>query len=279
MIGKDAEPLRAPRLVEASILAVAAAAAGCIPDAPPPPLPPGAPLPPGCGLAPGRAAVSLTYDDALASQLDDAVPDLDRHGLLGTFFLTDTRANPAPWRALRARGHELAAHTFAHPCARSNSWVKPGNGSEDYTLARMAKELDDQTATLAELGQPRPFTFAYPCGETTVGDGHESYVPLVRARFLAARGVAGSLAGKGVDRFLVPAVFSTGSGPELVGRVKDAVAQGGWLVFGFHGVGGDYLSVSREAHEALLAYLASHRDSVVTAPFGTLAACMAGGDR
>src|ERR1700760_3118953 len=76
--------------VVASILTVVAATVGCIPDVAPP-LPPSSA---GGGLAPGRAAVSLTYDDALASQLDVAVPDLDRHGLLGTFFLTDTRSNP-----------------------------------------------------------------------------------------------------------------------------------------------------------------------------------------
>ncbi len=267
--------MRAPRVVEVSILTVIVATAGCIPDAASP-LAPAAPLRAGSCLAPGRAAVSLTYDDALASQLDVAAPDLDRHGLLGTFFLTDTGSSAARWRALRAHGHELAAHTVAHPCSRAHAWVKPGSGSEDYTLPRMARELDDQVATLADLGQPRPFTFAYPCGETTVGDGHESYIALVRERFLAARGVAGTVAGSGVDRFLVPAVFSTGTGEELIARVKEAVAQGGWLVFGFHGVGGDYLSVSREAHEALLEYLATHRDTVVTAPFGAVAACLAG---
>jgi hypothetical protein len=30
--------------------------------------------------------------------------------------------------------------------------------------------------------------------------------------------------------------------------------------FTFHGIGGDYLSVSNEAHEELLHYLASHQD-------------------
>ncbi len=141
--------------------------------------------------------MSLTYDDALPSQLACAAPDLDAHGLLGTFFLTDARAAPEPWRALRSRGHELAAHTLRHPCSRSNAWVKPGDGSEDYTLARLAGELDEQVAMLDALGQPRPFTFAYPCGETAVGAGHESYVPLIKERFLAARGAGGASRGRG----------------------------------------------------------------------------------
>ena len=35
-----------------------------------------------------RAAVSLSYDDAVPSQLDNAIPALDRHGLKGSFYLT-----------------------------------------------------------------------------------------------------------------------------------------------------------------------------------------------
>ena len=34
-----------------------------------------------------KAAVSLAYDDALDSQLDNAIPALDRHGLKGIFYL------------------------------------------------------------------------------------------------------------------------------------------------------------------------------------------------
>ena len=33
-----------------------------------------------------KAAVSLAYDDALDSQLDTAIPALDRHGLKGSFY-------------------------------------------------------------------------------------------------------------------------------------------------------------------------------------------------
>jgi len=33
-------------------------------------------------------AVSLSYDDALDSQLDNAIPALNRHGLVASFYLT-----------------------------------------------------------------------------------------------------------------------------------------------------------------------------------------------
>src|SRR5690606_41281321 len=35
-----------------------------------------------------RAAASLAYDDALPSQLDNAIPALDRPGLRGSLYLT-----------------------------------------------------------------------------------------------------------------------------------------------------------------------------------------------
>ncbi len=37
--------------------------------------------------------------------------------------------------------------------------------------------------------------------------------------------------------------------------------------FTFHGVGGDYITTSKQAHEELLAWLATHRDVVWTDTF------------
>jgi len=86
----------------------------------------------GCAeLRAGGVAVSLTYDDSLPSQLEIAAPDLARYRLAGTFFVEDVGADPAPWQALAAAGHELGSHTMNHPCPRVNSWVKPGLASED----------------------------------------------------------------------------------------------------------------------------------------------------
>src|SRR5207244_797428 len=68
-----------------------------------------------------RAAVSLTYDDGLNSQLDNAVPELKRLGMKATFFLTENNAHwrLADWEALARDGHEVANHTMTHPCALS----------------------------------------------------------------------------------------------------------------------------------------------------------------
>jgi peptidoglycan/xylan/chitin deacetylase (PgdA/CDA1 family) len=229
------------------------------------------------GFRAGGVAVSLTYDDSLPSQIDNAGPDLAKYGLSGTFFIEDVRPDPAPWAALRAQGHELGSHTMIHPCPRTNTWVKPGMASEDYDLARMNAELDDSVALLRSLGQTGPLSFAYPCGVTTVGEAHDSFIPAVKQRFAAARRVDSVVARPSVDLYLTPGIFMTSAGSALIARVAAAARTGGgWVIFGFHGVGGDHLAVTREAHAELLAYLAAHRDTVWIAPFGTVAQCLRG---
>src|SRR5665213_3276695 len=64
-----------------------------------------------------KAVIVLTYDDALETQLNIAVPQLDSAHLTATFFLTgDIDAKTIPrWRALSKKGYELANHTIYHP--------------------------------------------------------------------------------------------------------------------------------------------------------------------
>ena len=60
------------------------------------------------------------------------------------------------------------------------------------------------------------------------------------------------------------------TGDDLIAAVKDAERSGGLLIFGFHGVGGNNMIVTAEAHAALLAYLKAHRDTIWVAPFSTV---------
>lgn len=223
-----------------------------------------------------RAAVSLTYDDAVPSQRT-AAQELLGVGLRGTYFLTgnsaDLRERRQAWRELLAAGHELASHTMHHPCDCSHAWVPRGYTTQDYDRPRMAAELDETLELLGTLGAPRPYTFAYPCGETAIGAARESYVDLVEQRFLAARSVEARLADPWRDPLsLVPAIDGARPSEELIARVDDAIRRGGWLVLLFHGVGADHMAVERGAHTALLRHLERRRDAVWTDRFGTVAA-------
>ncbi len=57
------------------------------------------------------------------------------------------------------------------------------------------------------------------------------------------------------------------SGKQLIDIVKLAGARGTMVNFTFHGIGGDYLAVSSEAHEELVKFLAAHRDAYWTDTF------------
>src|ERR1041384_1908177 len=54
-----------------------------------------------------KAAVSLTYDDAIPTQLNNAIPALDQDGLSGTFFLEGNNVNQeneGKWKAASKEG-------------------------------------------------------------------------------------------------------------------------------------------------------------------------------
>jgi len=211
-----------------------------------------------------RAAVSLTYDDSMDSQLAPAAGHLDKAGLRATFFLNEVK-DDGPWRTLRQHGHELGGHTLHHPCPRS--FEVPTTPSEELDLVKMALELDGDVAQLKRLGQAPPFSFAYPCGVTWVG-AQQSYVDLVKERFSAARLAADT--GTHAEPYMIPAQFGLLTLSELDLAVQRAVDDGRWLVLGFHGIGGGWLVTDAAIHEQFVMGLAA-RSEVWVAPFGTVA--------
>ena len=57
------------------------------------------------------------------------------------------------------------------------------------------------------------------------------------------------------------------SGADMIAWVKQVEGAGGLGIVVFHGVGGDYLSVTAEAHQQLVDYLAASRDRIWTARY------------
>ncbi len=210
-----------------------------------------------------KAAVVLTYDDALGSQLDHAIPALDAAGFKATFFLSGVKQVDIPrWRAAAAEGHELGNHTLFHPCAAANFPADPRFTAEAYTPASMLREIEQQNVLLAALdGRPR-HGFATPCGQSQAGG--VDYLEALRAANLVTyvRGVVVTPEDlradvARIDPMHVPARgFPEGvTGAELIDFARQAQAGGGMAVFLFHGVGGDYLQVSDAAHDQLIDWL------------------------
>jgi len=127
-----------------------------------------------------RAAIVLTYDDALRSQLDNAVPVLDAAGFKGTFFLSGTfkQEDVDRWRAVAKRGHELGNHTVFHPCAKGSFDMPPQQDTANYSVAWMLKEIGAMNTMLAAIDGKPEHTFATPCGQHVAGG--EDYLPALR---------------------------------------------------------------------------------------------------
>ncbi|WP_188932768.1 polysaccharide deacetylase family protein [Puia dinghuensis] len=219
-----------------------------------------------------KAAIVLTYDDALRSQLDVAIPQLRRSRFKATFFLTsdiDSQSIPR-WRAVAKKGFELGNHSLFHPCSDSND--NPISSTR-YTPQQMVREIDAMNRLLFAVDGKNGRTYAYPCAETTVGG--QDYVDTLRrygvVKYARVGGDTDAVITdvSHLDPLRVPAFGLEDSvGAEvLIDFVKSVEQCGGMGVIMFHGVGGDYITTPSGVHQALLDYLARNRKTIWVATF------------
>ncbi len=183
-----------------------------------------------------KAAVNLGYDDALDSQLDNAIPALDRHGLKGTFYVVS--ANPPlqlrmdDWRAAARNGHELGNHSLFHQCSAGGpgrEWVKPERDLDAVTVAQMAEQVALANTFLQALdGRGDGRTFTAPCGDRTAKDG--DYIRALGDLFVGIKMVGGPVVVpdmSALDPRSVPAhVPVDATGAQLIALVKQAARRG-----------------------------------------------------
>jgi peptidoglycan/xylan/chitin deacetylase (PgdA/CDA1 family) len=215
-----------------------------------------------------RAAVSLAYDDGLDSHLDIALPALNRYGFKGSFYLTlsstAVRDRLEEWRAAAGQGHELGNHTVFHPCSASKpgrEWVQPHRDLDRMNAAEVLEEIRLASTMLHAIDGRTERTFTVPCGDLEAAG--ENYVEQIKSDFVAIKAYAGGVAidMDSLDPHAV-GVFTPleTSGEQLIAVVRQAAENGTVANITFHGVGGDHLPVSRDAHEQLLQYLADNED-------------------
>jgi peptidoglycan/xylan/chitin deacetylase (PgdA/CDA1 family) len=218
-----------------------------------------------------RAAVSLAYDDALDSQLDNAIPALDKYRLKGSFYLQ--LSNPAvakrmaAWRAAARHGHELGNHSLFHQCsltAPGHEWVQPHRDLDTTSVAQMRDQVAVANTMLAAIDGKRERTYTVPCGDVMAGGaGGASYLAAIAPEFVAIKAGGGDAVTASMttlDPYAVTVLAPVGlSGKELIALVQQAAAKGTMVNFTFHGIGGDYLTTSSAAHAELVKYLADNR--------------------
>lgn len=209
---------------------------------------------------PGKLAVSLSYDDALASQLDHAAPALKRFGVTASFYpkLSAPVFNERlpEWRALAEAGHELGNHTLFHPCSASGEnrgWVPAHQNLDTYVLAQIRAEVETANAFLKALDGQTERTYTPPCLDTSVKDGN--YLEHINDLFVSVKS-----AERLPDGWVRTELPENMTGAELIALVESAAKEHKLLNLIFHGIGGDYMSISPAAHEELLRYLTANPD-------------------
>lgn len=210
-----------------------------------------------------KCAVVLTYDDALNIHLDKVIPTLNSYQFKGTFYLIGSSPVVSQrieeWRTAAKQGHELGNHTLNHPCDGNlpgREFVTSETNLSKYTVARAVKEIRITNTLLKAIDGKTERTFAYPCGDFTIKD--TLYYNFLKNDFVAARGVSPAyLNMKEVDFSNVNSFFQNGSTAEqMIAQVEEAEKKGSFIVFLFHGVGGEHpLNIDLEEHRKLLEYL------------------------
>lgn len=222
-----------------------------------------------------KAAVVLTYDDAARTHLDTVVPQLAEAELRATFFLNATfpARDAARWRDAARAGHELANHSLLHPCPASTFAMDPRYHTEGYSVAATLREIEAMNTMLAAFDGERERTYAVPCSRPLAGnqDYTEALAKSGLVRFIRAGEAGDSIVAnpRALDRWRVPSrgFAENATGADMIAFVRQVQARGGLGVLTFHGVGGDHLAVSAEAHRDLLQYLKAHGDEIWVAPF------------
>ncbi len=215
-----------------------------------------------------KAAVSLAYDDALNSHLDHALPALNKLNLKASFYLTlsspTVNNRLAEWRSTAKQGHELGNHTINHACKGSlpaREWVPAHNDLDKKQFAEIIREIKTANTFLKAIDGETIRTFTVPCADQVVEN--KNYVRALHDAFVGIKSHVGKIPHDSASiNIMNAAVWAPlgNTGVELIAYAQQAALHGTIANFTFHGIGGDYLSVSKKAHQELLNYLADNKN-------------------
>ena len=225
-----------------------------------------------------QIAISLSFDDARASQVDAGTALLDQYGVKGTFYVVpnSVKQRLEGWKKAVISGHEIGNHSFNHPCTGNFPWSRQ-KAIENYTLKQMRNELILTNKAIKELLGVEAEVFAYPCGQTYIGRGEntKSYVPVVSKLFLSGRGWLDE--GPNAPQFCDLAQLT---GMEMDGKdfeqilplIENAKKSGAWLVLAGHEMGASGNQTTRLSMlKKLIEYAQNPANGIWIAPVGTVA--------
>jgi peptidoglycan/xylan/chitin deacetylase (PgdA/CDA1 family) len=180
----------------------------------------------------GRPVYSVSFDDAPASACDAGARLVEQAGGRATFYVAGQLAEKGrdagyldldDLRALAARGHQIACHSYTHIGLR-------GQSAEElrWDAARNRQVLSDA------LGSAAVEDFAWPYGEVSLRAKRR----LLRGYRTLRTTHAGIHSGRfDLGALRSVALYGPGFSRERIQRwIERAAARNAWLVFHTHGV-------------------------------------------
>lgn len=216
-----------------------------------------------------KMAISLTFDDARFSQVDNCLPLLDQFGVKATFYILPKNLTQRieGWKKAVVQGHEIGNHSLYHACSINFEWTRK-HSLEETTLRQMKEQLDSANDFIQETLGVKALSFAYPCGQKYVGKGEntKSYVPLIARKFETGRSWHDEGANDPIYCNFVQlnAIEMDGKSFEDLKLLLDnAKTKGKWLILAGHEVnnGGDQTTLLTTL-EAICKYAADPANEV-----------------
>jgi peptidoglycan/xylan/chitin deacetylase (PgdA/CDA1 family) len=225
-----------------------------------------------------QIAVSITFDDARASQVDVGTALLDKYDVKATFFVVPgaVKQRLEGWKKATATGHEIGNHSLIHPCSGNFLWARE-KALENYTVETMRSELARANSEIQTLLGVTPQVFAYPCGQSFVGRGKDvkSYVPLIAEMFMLGRGWLDEGANDPTycDFAQLTGIEMDGKDfSEILPILQSAKANNLWVVLAGHEMGEGGAQTTRLSMlKELIEYSKNPANGIWLAPIGTVA--------
>jgi peptidoglycan-N-acetylglucosamine deacetylase len=189
-----------------------------------------------------KMALSLSFDDARYTQIENGIPLFDKYGVKVTFYVLPYYMEPKleAWKKAANNGHDIGNHSIFHPCTGNFEWSRK-KALEDYSLPMMFEELDSANKIINNLLGVVPVSFGYPCGQKFIGRGKEtkSYVPLISEMFESGRGWHDEAPNDPAycDMFQLNGMELDGkSFDEIRKLLESAKDKGSWLILAGHDI-------------------------------------------
>jgi len=219
-----------------------------------------------------KAALSLTFDDAINGQFTVALPMLNSYGFRGTFFIITSLVQPQlkGWQPVidaANSGHEIASHTVTHPFLHKTP------------VDSIVWQFTEGNTIIGEkIPHQGTLTMAYPYGDGGNATDSERIVrDIAQKYFTGARATRNNklpyntydFAKTNDDYYKVNSdmIADSASIQSFGAHLDETIQAGGWYVPTYHGIENGWIIVKKDEFAKHLAIIDSRKQDLWIAPF------------